>query len=205
MRQQNPVYLSGIVIFLLLLTTCAMAEDRGRAGLDAVQKRRMAIRALRITAIAAYDQGDFSESASQDMTLDTVQSLCGDEEDQTDEPFFDTLVALSVTNDTSQAVRFHSIHYVVKKGKSNGRRYRAPRMAPIGTQEVLAGSQARLTGLFLDTDDGRKYYAGYSQAIDEELGFRNVRFVVRGRDFSGKPFRIRARTAFSFGVVDRCE
>lgn len=163
-------------------------------------RRRAFNEQVQIQSIVAYDRGSLAESAV-DTTLDTLQETC---DDSSDEPFFDTLIGIKLWNQRLANLQVRKINFVVRKAFSDRGKFKTPRFSPVGNSHIAGSTQGEVTALFLDTDGSRKYYAGAADPIPVDLGFRNVKVRVVGRDFAGGKFRAVARTSFSLGNPDRC-
>jgi hypothetical protein len=156
--------------------------------------------AVRIIAVSGIDNGSLdSESAS--YSFDVIQDLC-DEDEEIYEPFYDSLIAFTIINESSNLIRISSIKF---KLRESGRTIRTRRVMPIGNTEIPAKEEKNIYSLFLDASEGFKYFNGSDQPISENLGIKNISIIVNGYYSNGRKFRIKSKVAFGFGNEDRCE
>lgn len=162
---------------------------------------------IRIVQITGYDRGEFGSGASGDLSIDIVQNSCSDPgvtpEEQ--EPFFDTVVGLSVLNRGTRTLRFDHFRYTLRKNDGATKTFRSRRISFVGVAEVPVSEEpTEIFGLFLQSHGGFKYLTGDSDPLDESTGLRNIRFRISGIDTEGRVIIVRAKTAFVLRDVDRC-
>ena len=156
---------------------------------------------IRITAIAVIDNGAAENSAPIPM-VDTVRGLCGSFEDPTPEPFYDSVVSISVVNTTRTLAKFKSLSYSLSM---NGVPFSSDTIAPGNFFEVPAGGKATLVAsLFTRIDEGRKFFVGSSDPIPEYAGPIAVNFVLTGKRGRKKNVSVSATTTVSFSNYNRC-
>ncbi len=156
---------------------------------------------VRITSV------DFSDG-NQPMTLsiDTIQNGdCDGEADSVDpEVFTDTVANFTVSNETSQVVRFSSYRYRALNWPNSGSNFTSNSINFIGEVEIPAnGGTGSFAALFADASNGQKFFFGSADPIGI-AGFLNVEFILTGQDLSGETVTVTARTSASFGNFNRC-
>lgn len=175
---------------------CNSMAERGRVR---------SLAGLTITKVVAYDDGTLGEG-SETFSLDLAQGKCGQVPNQTDESFSDTVLALSISNASISTLNVKRISIRVPRAGADGKRVRSRRLSPLGSGRVQPYQEgAKIYSLFLDVSGTQKVLAGTSSVLSSDLGIRNVTFLINGRTGTGKRFRKRIRSAFSFGDVDRCQ
>ena len=202
------------LLFALLLSTILIGEnttpptelppsiEQGQGTQEGRRRRRRNTRGYRILAIKALDQGSTDPSGEGDLSIDVEKDSCND---GSDEPFNDTLLAITVRNSTGFIGRFRSSSYTIFNGNSDGSNIRGKKIALAQIGEVQPTSDGTILALFLDTTiPDRKRAVGQSDPIRTDLGIANVRVNLRGIDSSGKRIRVNAKPSFSFRNVDRC-
>lgn len=158
----------------------------------------------RITKVVGYDHGEVGASAKSTSSLDVVQHSCPTQEDSL-EPFHDTVVGITVENSSSQLIRLNSFRYKVLGRKK--KRFRSRKIALSGIGEIAPFESEEVYALFLDTVGAAKHFIGSAQSVSERdnIGIVNIRFLLFGEDASGRAVRLRAKSSFSFDDVERCE
>ncbi|MCB0332602.1 MAG: hypothetical protein KDD55_03830 [Bdellovibrionales bacterium] len=201
------------VFFLLVPCFCfsAFISTRSESSVLKIQKsnaRVSYLRAIRsnrfrITGAELLDQG---MSGAVGTGIDTKQDLCSaEDEDPVYEPFNDSLVRLYVTNGYAGNIFVRKVGYRIRDADGNGRTHRATRLSPIGVREVPADSSGNeILAFFMEMQGADKVFAGADFTLPEDLGFRTVVFVLRGRDHLGNRIVARLRTTLSFDNFDRC-
>jgi|GEM_PF-7099275 len=182
-----------------LLFSNALAEPPGSA---------------RISGFKAFDEGSFGPQLEGAPFIDVAQGVCerkdqngdGDKTDPEDvvlEGFYDTILGVTVSNDSNLPITIRRFTYSLRNG-GNGRPFRSRALAPLEEAVISARSQKQLFFLFIKAVDGAKVFTGSGASIPPELGFKNVSAKLRGTDAAGRPLTLRGRTALSFGDFDRC-
>ncbi|RMG40961.1 MAG: hypothetical protein D6719_09615 [Candidatus Dadabacteria bacterium] len=167
-------------------------------------KRRAALSGLRVVSIGAYDQNNAGEGGSREYSIDVTKDTCGTAPDTTDEPFYDTVVGISLSNSSLVDVNVKRVRFVIPKVASG--RLRSAKLTPFGSGIVPAGaSNHEILAFLLDVQGSSKALAGTSDLISDTTGSKTVRVILRGRDASGRRFVKRARTTFIFRNVNRCQ
>ncbi len=199
---KSAILIIGIFSLLITLSlTEAVAE-----GSNSRQERLRALRArvawnrnMRITSISAYDATDLTRGG---FSIDVEKGVC---EDDTEEPFHDTILGIKVVNESPYILRFDRFDYVVKRGKSDGRALRVVKMSPASIAEVQPNDEAVIYGLFLDMHDDGKRFVGQTDIITPDYGFKNVIVKFVGENSAHQKIRVRATTALSFDNFDNCD
>jgi len=151
---------------------------------------------VRITAITFSEGGDFSTTS-----IDIIFNSCPDGEI---ENFTDTLIILSVVNNSNRLVRFRGYTYSVQNFDGLGNTYTSPTINFASEIAVDSdGGTATISALFADAETGGKRFFGNSSLITA-TGFKNITVTLIGTDAFGAAVRIRARTAASFDNFNRC-
>lgn len=156
----------------------------------------------RIAAIDALDGGQIGEELSSSPSIDIVQGSCGTSE----EGFYDTLLRIKVANTSDTALSFKRVRFVIPDPYGSGGKLTTKRFALVGSSEVPPSDTefTYLYVLFLDKSGAAKQYAGETENIPTNLGFRTVRVLLSGRDQLGRSISLSARTTLSFDNFDRC-
>jgi hypothetical protein len=171
------------------------------------QEKASSFGQIRITGITAYDEGSIGEDSSVNASIDVVQDDCGTSTNPTDnlEPFFDTYVGITVVNNSLMPVHFRRFRFRLKNANGSGKRYRSRRFALVGGGEVPnTGEGTQVLAFMLRANDGRKFFPGRKTAVPEDLGIRNVKFWLIGKNTAGKRVRVSIRSAFVFRNINRC-
>lgn len=162
--------------------------------------------AVHISEIKAFDEGSFDSSSSGSLSIDVVQDTCSTQSNGEPvlEDFFDTFLKISVRNDTYSDVTIQKFSYTIPRANAS-KAYKSRPIAPASSSIVLRGETSDLLFHFLKIHGARKYFSRPEVAISEDLGFKNITVTLQGRTSAGRQFKIRARTALSFGNFNRCE
>lgn len=153
-------------------------------------------RKARITAVTAIDTGDDEKTTA----IDVVRTVC---DDSSAEPFYDSLLKITVVNDSLGTLQIQRVRYEVPRAYGTRAKFKSRRLVPIGSGYVPPG-ETSFQALFLDATENGKTYHAKTTPIPADLGFRNVTVTLEGRDSRGAKFTLQARTALSFDEVDRC-
>lgn len=155
-----------------------------------------------MTAINAYDSGDTSAAST---SIDITQSACGSAgSTPTAEPFFDTLIGLTIVNDSSFSVNFQSLRFTVANFDGAGSTFRSGSLSLIGESNVDAnGGQSTIFSLVFDANSGGKRFFGASSNISDR-GFKNLTFTLTGVNESGDTVTVSGSTALSFDNFNHC-
>ena len=158
----------------------------------------------RITSVLGVEE--IGDDATGAISIDINQDQCGTDTTKTPEEFNDTLVRITVENNTLATIIFTKLYYTVSNPYNDGGgRIKSRKLAPLGNFEVKPdGKPQSIFGLFLDVSGANKTYAGLTRTLPDDLGFKNVTFYLEGRTSTGRKTTLRARTAFSFGNIVNC-
>ncbi len=166
--------------------------------LRAIRSRR-----FRITSLELLDNG---LGGGTGTGVDTKKNLCSDEdEDPEYEPFYDSLIRFSVTNDYSGDIYIRKVSYRLRNSDGYGRTHRATKLPPLSGKVVPASSTGNeILAYFMEIQGDDKVFIGSDFTLPDDLGFQKVRFVLRGRNHRGERIVARIRTTLSFDNFDRC-
>jgi hypothetical protein len=160
----------------------------------------------RIVKVAVHDQGAPPTSPRHD--IDVIQDDCDPDPDNTSlEPFFDTMLSISVVNNLNRDISFHRFGYNLRFSSFvQGRKLiRAKRQGIAGNFLSQAnGKQTDVYVFMLRNINGRKYSPSGNFMIPEEAGFTNLRLRLIGRTDDGKIVRLRSNATVSIRNHDRC-
>lgn len=157
---------------------------------------------VRITTLSFVDLGD---SGTASTSIDTQQDVC---ESTEAEPFFDTLLNVTVVNNSATLIRFTKLSYAVDNATgSNSAVLNSRELSLIGESAALAaGESSTVTSLVFDASGGRKAFVGQggNSLIPVSLGFRTVTVRLFGTTDLGEEVIITGRTTLSFDDFDNC-
>jgi hypothetical protein len=153
----------------------------------------------RIVGISVYDQGI---NGTNEPAIDVSQGLCGEEPELTPEPFNETIVGLTITNQSLFDIRFQKVRFRLRDNLFNPNN--RGRLAPIGGGEVSSKETKELKAFLLDIDGGSKYFYGSNEAVPAS-GFANLQAIISGRNFKGKRIKLKANSAITFHNLNRCQ
>lgn len=155
---------------------------------------------VRIIDLQVLDGGDLAATNRQ-PTVDVIRGVCDDE---SLEPFFDTALRMTVTNESLQEVRIRRATFRISRSDGRGAEFKSQKIALSGFSRISAGNTESLIALFLDAESGRKILPGSELALAADTGFRTLRVRMVGRNSLGKRIRMRARLTVSFDNFERC-
>lgn len=161
------------------------------------------ISTIRVTAVAVSDGGTTEASTT---SIDILQGTCTTGTETTPEPFYDSSVKLTVTNNSPFIVRFTGLRYRVSNGTDSGGTFTSSAIAVNGeaaTGVDANGGKGTVDSLFLDASGNGKRYIGSSTNIPTP-GIRNVTFILTGTTEIGEEFEVTGSTALSFDNFNRC-
>ena len=168
-------------------------------------ERRRRIKSIRILQVNVFDQGSFGDGVRGDIAIDVQQDICNEgEDDEFDEPFYETMVGLDVTNRSPYLVRFLNFRFKIRNLDGKGTHYKSKRLALADIGEVESEKTERMLAFLLAIRGRGKYIYPHQELVPTDVGARNVRFKLVGKRSDGRKFRIRAKTAFVFRNVNRC-
>lgn len=198
---RSPVSVRSLSILLFVIALALPAE--------AAPRRRIVFpkeKALRIVSVEAIDDGALG-SESGTFGIDVRQGVCdADGGSPEAEPFFDSLLGISVLNTTGAFVRFTKFSYSVQNADGLGSKHNSTPIALVGGGYIeSADDPSKIFALFLKAQSGGKLFNRAVQPIPADLGIRNVTVRLIGTTAARQKVRIRARIALSFGDIDRCD
>ena len=160
---------------------------------------------VRITGIHLYDQGSWSDS-SISSAVDLLRDYCGtDATAGNQEKFYTTLVGVQVINSSHFPVNFQTIGFRVRNADGKGKLYQRRRLATVGGGWVDPGTAThQVLGMLLEARGGRKYFTRSQITPAGDLGFRNVRVILKGTNSRGAAVTLQAVTGIFFQNIDRC-
>ena len=158
---------------------------------------------LRIVDVDIFDQGTYSPGQQGAPFVDVLQGVCGAAPSTTAEPFYDTVIGLTISNGCRSTVRLNKFWYRIHNA-GYGAPFNSAKISPSTKAEVPAGGTVQVFFLLLKAKNGGKVFTHGSAAIPADLGFRNITLAVQGRDALKRAFKARMRTAISFGDFNRC-
>lgn len=163
-------------------------------------------RDVRITSVSAFDDG--SASGAGTTTIDVVQGCCtqctADSSDDSDEPFFNTLLAIEVQNDSDSTILFNSFSYSMDDCDGTGGTFNSGTLNLVEAREVAPNSEATLVALFLNAQSGDKFCTGAGTGIASDRGFADVTVRLSGRTTLGVDVTVNGTTALDFGNFNAC-
>lgn len=176
-------------------------KDRYLASKRSIQK-------VRITSIDVYDQGTYSSEATGNPQIDTTQGIClgdpSDNSDDTDEPFYESIIGIEVLNDTKVDVNFSKVWFKIPRVDGTKRSFTSLKLAPIMIAEIKPAERKKIFSFLLKTSGTSKLIPGKTSDQGITSGFRTVTVYLKGRDSNGKKYQIKAKTTISFNNYDRC-
>jgi hypothetical protein len=165
-----------------------------------------------VTEVAFYDRG--SLSGTPDLNVDLVRGSCGFKDQNGDgdtidpgdidpEPFFDTLVSVTIKNPTSVPVNVSKLYYRLPNAKGKLKSWLGG-LSPVSSGFVQAQGQATISYfVFRSNEAGKNTFKPYL-SLSTSLGFQDFSLRLDARSSSGRLQRIIAKRGLSFGNEDRC-
>jgi len=158
-----------------------------------------------VVEVTIFDDGAPGATGSVDVSIDTTRGNC--ETDPTaaadPEPFFDTVVALTISNPSYANLRVSSVRYETTRIGPK-RRFTSPKIAPIGPLEVKAGEQSAIYIPILTGHNGTKVFPKGDLSTASVVGLRTLSFTIVGT-LNNRLVTLRARSTVSFGDFNRCD
>lgn len=158
---------------------------------------------LRVTSIEVLDEGSIAEGSVGSLSVDLMQGICGEIPNQTEEPFFDSVIATSVHNPTASELAVKRIQYQMRLSPG-GRVVRSAAMSPISTELIAPRASGRILSYFLKAANGSKKLEGHEASLDTGLGIQHLRVGLKLRSANGSRRWIRKRVSMAFGDYNRC-
>ncbi len=157
---------------------------------------------IRVSAVEFYDTGDFENSTT---SIDIAQGTCGTAPDLTAEPFFDSHIRFTITNNTNEAIRLTKYRYTVNNFNGTGGSHTSPFINFLGEVKTVDanGGAGSVFGLFLDANSGGKSLFGRNDLLTAD-GFKNMTFTIVGIKGSGEEISITVRGSASFDNFNNC-
>jgi len=169
----------------------------------AAMARTAEAESIRIVAVDTLDQGTAAEGTTTDLGIDLSQGICGEVPNETDEPFYDTLMGISVRNPLSQEIDIRQVRYQLPI-TPGGRKVLSRVIAPYIGEPIAKNSTKRILAIFLKADSGAKKLLLSNSILPASLGIQNITVILTGRTSSGQRFTLRKRVSMAFANYDRC-
>ena len=160
------------------------------------------VRPVRIMKIELYDQGKISEG-QHDVAIDTAQNICIAGEEETPEPFYDTLAGIYVYNKSNTSVNIQKVRFIIRN--LNQKRYRSQKLSLASVGYVDSGSTKRVLALLLHATNGAKFLHPFIGPLPQEPGSTNVKFILTGRNQLGRRVKTVGKIALVFRDLLRCQ
>ena len=165
-----------------------------------------------VSAVSFYDRG--SLSGTPDLNLDLVKGSCGFKDqngdgDTTDpgdidpEPFYDTLVSVTINNPASVPVTVSKLYYRLPNAKGKLKSWMGG-LSPVSSGFIPAQAEATVSFFVLRANGAGKNTFKPSLSLSTSLGFQDISLRLDARSSSGRLQRIIAKRGLSFGNEDRC-
>lgn len=158
---------------------------------------------LRVTSIEVLDEGTISAGSVGSLSVDLAQGLCGEAPDQSDEPFFDSVIATNIYNPTNLELAVKRVRYQMRI-TAGGRVVRSAALSPISTEVIAPRSTGRILSYYLKAASGAKKLIGHESPLDTELAIQHLRVALKVRSANGSQRWIRKRVSMAFGDYNRC-
>jgi hypothetical protein len=159
---------------------------------------------LRIVSIDTFDRGTISEGGSSDINVDLTRGLCGEPPTETDEPFHDTFVGISVRNPRPEEITIRRVRFRMRVSPSSRSVLSRP-LAPLFGNPISRDSTGRVVALFLKADGEQKKFSSSASYLSPSLGVQSFSVILDGKTSSGKSFSLRKQVSMAFADYDRCE
>jgi hypothetical protein len=156
-----------------------------------------------VVAIGVFDDQKPSGTPSPNVSVDMIRDTCASGDSASQEPFFDTYVAITVRNQGTATARLSRLSYEVSRAQGS-RTYRSPNVAFSGLQEVPPGETITAYAPIFIHRDNQKRFPSSRISGGMVVGLKTVTFRIGGTSGT-KAFVVRAATTLSFGNYDRCE
>lgn len=163
---------------------------------------------VRIVAISATDgDPDTSTDGTSTTSIDVLQGICstGGAGTAEAEDFTDTIIKVTVLNNTDVPLTFSKLTYSVDNADGAGTQFNSKDLAVLQDTVQANGGTADYSALVFRAFNGRKFFADSTFAIPTSLGFRSITFRLFGENALGEEVVLAARTTLSFGNFNRCE
>ncbi len=159
---------------------------------------------LRVSSILFSDGGD---TGTRDIDTLRISDCDGDNTTVDPEPFSDSVIKVTIKNDTDSTYTFDSYRFVVPNGASGGGTYRSPSIALTGEEfDVAPGASKTYESIFAYQSTGGKSFVGTSDALSAVIGngVPNVQFVIAGTDTEGNEITLTGSVALHIASFNRC-
>jgi hypothetical protein len=173
----------------------------GGGGLGGGSSDIDTISRVRVTDVDVADSGSFDSATS---SIDIVQGVCDSGGTPTIEPFFDTSVRFSITNNSNSIVRFTGMRYTVSDAYGTGTTATSGKLSVTGSAATAVdsnGGTGQVDSLLFDAQSGAKAIFGGNTLT---AGFKNVTFTLYGENEIGDTFEVKTAVALSFDGFNRC-
>lgn len=154
---------------------------------------------VRVIDVDLMENGQSTTSIDLNLIPD-----CDGEPDSVDpEPFTDTSINFTISNNTEQIARITGYRYTVGNFDGSGASYTSPILNLIG-ESLGQGQTGTFSGLFADAGGtGQKFFFGLGTPITS-TGFKNITYELVGELADGTSISIEASDAASFDFFNRC-
>lgn len=180
---------------------------------------------IRITNMLVIDDGQIASEPGSvvSFSVDVEQGICTAETGDipatptpsptpkiTLEPFFDTVIAVKVVNNTNQIVTCSTVEFSVASAgalANNGTSFVSDTISLIGEAASIdaGGDSSVLRFLAFDVVDGAKRFFGSSTDIPDNYGFKAVTVSLNCVNDDGDDVVVEATETWSFDNFNRCE
>ena len=165
-----------------------------------------------ISEISFLDHGALSSPS--DLAIDLVQGSCGFKDqngdgDTTDagdidpEPFYDSLVSVTVKNSGSTPIVISRLYYRLANAPGKLKKWMGG-LAPVSKNLVAAKSETVISFFVFKANNASKTTFKPAITLNTSLGFQDVSIRLDARTSSGRLLHITAKRGLSFGNEDRC-
>ncbi len=193
-----------ITLFLAFTSFSSLAENnlaqlKNSKNQYKTQKKKKRRRGHRITKISILDQETPDFTSPNNFAVDVIREQCLDGDASVAEPFYDSVLLIDVLNNSEFSSRFNNFSLKIKK--INGKVFKSKKQSLSTIAEVPSKGSTSMLALFLKANGDTKEF---NNGEIPDSGFKNVKLVLRGRNFLGQRIVLRAKTAVSFSNLDRC-
>lgn len=158
---------------------------------------------IAISGLGIFDAAKPSGEPTKDVSIDTIQGQCGEGDSQKPEPFFDTYLAITISNKASSTLRLHRVSLTIPR-LAGRRTYRSPRLGFVGALEVPPDTERIVYTPIFSQRNGRKRFQGSRVDSASVVGFRTVTVNVSAT-VAQRPTQLRGALTLSFSDFNRCE
>lgn len=165
-----------------------------------------------ISEVAFFDRGKLSSPS--DLAIDLARGSCGFKDqngdgDTTDagdidpEPFYDSLVSVTVKNSGTTPIFISKLYYRLANAPGKLKKWMGG-LAPVSKNLVEAKSETVVSFFVFKAKSESKTTFKPAVTLNPSLGFQDVSLRLDARTSSGRLLRLTAKRGLSFGNEDRC-